>query len=170
MRTMLHTCVETAANLLLVPAQVQEATEVFRRYCLRQAVLRGTLPPRNLSVLRDPSAAAAAAGMASAGFSGGSLEHPARPPSSQSTAPSVATTSRPFSAAAAAQLAGAAMSYQSFCAALVHVAAKLARGSQEALEACPFLSVSCGFEGLGAGGEDSRRGCLHGQLAMSCMH
>lgn len=117
---------------------MQEATEVFRRYCLRQAVMRGTLPPRALSVLRDPAAAAAAASMASAG----SLEHPARPPSSQSTAPSVATTSRPFSAAAAAQLAGAAMSYNSFCAALVHVAAKLARGSQEALEACPFLSVS----------------------------
>lgn len=123
---------------LLLPCQVQEATEVFRRYCLRQAVMRGTLPPRALSVLRDPAAAAAAASMANAG----SLEHPARPPSSQSTAPSVATTSRPFSAAAAAQLAGAAMSYNSFCAALVHVAAKLARGSQEALEACPFLSVS----------------------------
>ncbi len=167
---MLHTCLETAANLLLVPAQVQEATEVFRRYCLRQAVLRGTLPPRNLSVLRDPgAAAAAAAGLASAGFSGGSTEHPARPPSSQSTAPSVATTSRPFSATAAAQLAGAAMSYQSFCAALVHVAAKLARGSQEALEACPFLSVRCGYGGLEAGGEESRRGCLHGQLAVSCI-
>lgn len=123
---------------LLLPCQVQEATEVFRCYCLRQAVMRGALPPRALSVLRDPAAAAAAASMASAG----SLEHPARPPSSQSTAPSVATTSPPFSAAAAAQLAGAVMSYNSFCAALVHVAAKLAQGSQEALEACPFLSVS----------------------------
>lgn len=121
---------------------------MFRRYCLRQALMRGALPPRSLSVFRDPAAAAAAAGLASGVAAGASVDHPARPPSSQSTAPSVATTSRPFSAAAAAQLTGAAMSYQSFCAALVHVAAKLMRGSQEALEACPFLSVSSVEGGL----------------------
>lgn len=78
---------------------------------------------------------------------------PPRPPSSQSTAPSVtpAHTSRPFSAASS-QLAGAALSYQAFCAALVHVAAKLARGSPELQEACPFLSVRAPAQaGAGAG-------------------
>lgn len=65
---------------------------------------------------------------------------PPRPASSQSNAASVGTAVRPFSASLA-QLSGATMEYQGFCAALVHVAAKLARGSQELQEACPFLSV-----------------------------
>ena len=129
--------------------QVQEATEVFRRFSLRTAPVRSPVPARALSMLRDPAVAAAAStaasssAAASAAAAAASLEQPARPPSSQSMAPSMATTSRPFSAAASAALAGAVMSYQSFCAALVLVASKVARSSPETLEACPFLSV-CG--------------------------
>ncbi|PSC76497.1 disulfide-isomerase like 2-2 [Micractinium conductrix] len=114
---------------------VQEATEVFRRYCLRQAVMRGagTLLARTGSMVRIDSVPAGTPG----GASGDAL--PPRPPSSHSTT-SGAPTARPFSAASAQMLASATMSHQSFCAALVHVAAKLARGSPEVMEACPFLS------------------------------
>lgn len=51
-----------------------------------------------------------------------------------------ALAARPCSAAASS-LSSCHLSYQSFCAALVHVAAKVARGSPDLLEACPFLSV-----------------------------
>ena len=52
---------------------------------------------------------------------------------------------RPYSAVLAAhQLAGASMNYQSFCAALVHVASHVARSTPQLLDANPFLSVGAG--------------------------
>ena len=54
------------------------------------------------------------------------------------------------------------MSYQSFCAALVHVAAKVARSSPELLDSCPFLSVS-----LDAARE-GWRGWLSSQVVPAC--
>ena len=119
---------------------VQEATDVFRRYCLRQAVMKGgAAPARAMSQLHLE---AVPSGGASAGPA---PDQPPRPASGQGGGGGGGggmPSSRPFSASSAAQLSGASMSYQSFCAALVHVAAKLARGSLETLEACPFLSVS----------------------------
>lgn len=49
-----------AINRSLV--QVQEANEVFRRYCLRQAALRGPLALHAPSTLRTESVLVAAAG------------------------------------------------------------------------------------------------------------
>lgn len=60
-----------------------------------------------------------------------------------------ALTARPFSAAASS-LSSCHLTYQAFCAALVHVAAKVARGSPDLLEACPFLSVSAAAAGMRA--------------------
>jgi hypothetical protein len=115
--------------------QAQEATDVFRRYCLRQAAMRG-MPPGKPSSQQLPEL-----GLAGGSAGAGGDASAQRP----TTAQSVASASRPFSAAASAvALAGAILSYQSFCAAVIHVAAKLARGSAEMLEGCPFLSVSLG--------------------------
>ncbi|KAL4458961.1 hypothetical protein ABPG75_013826 [Micractinium tetrahymenae] len=114
---------------------VQEATEVFRKYCLRQAVMRGAGP----LALHAPSTVRTESTLMAAASAVREAAGPPRPPSGQSTA-SAALTARPFSAATASQLASATMSFQAFCAALVHVAAKVARSSPEAMEACPFLS------------------------------
>jgi hypothetical protein len=80
-----------------------------------------------------------------------------RPSSAHSTA-----GGRPGSAACTSQLAAAAIEYQVFCAALVHVAAKLARGSAEALETCPFLSVGAGcLKAVSCPVGLSTLGCMH---------
>jgi hypothetical protein len=96
------------------------------------------------SSLRHPASISGASCCSPTPFAG---DQPPRPPSSNSAA-SAAPSSRPFSATSAS-LAGASMSYQSFCAALVHVASKVARSSPELLEACPFLSVSSDAAGQG---------------------
>lgn len=80
-----------------------------------------------------------------------------RPSSAHSTA-----GGRPGSAACTQQLAAAAIEYQVFCAALVHVAAKLARGSAEALETCPYLSVGAGcLRAVSCPVGLSTLGCMH---------
>ena len=63
-----------------------------------------------------------------------------RPPSAGSTISAVTVGARPSSSLPSAGAGAGSLSFQGFCGALVHVAAKTARQSAEAMEACPFLS------------------------------
>eukprot|EP00887_Chlorella_sp_A99_P006712 scaffold3.g6712.t1 len=124
---------------------VQEAQEVFRRYSLRQAVMAGGSPTRNASLKPAMSFKALAGAEAPAPL--------VRPPSAGSAA-SAPGPRPPSSIISVSSSAGSAsLSFQGFCAALVHVAAKTARQSADALEACPFLSE----QARGAGGGERAR-------------
>ena len=131
--------------LLLSCLQVQEASELFRRYSLGGRPPPGTTASSAIAGRELPLRACRARARAHA-RGPSTLPHLCDPcagellllprPSSSSS-----STGGARAVAAAQQLAGVSMSYQGFCAALVHVASHVAHSTPQLLDASPFLSV-----------------------------